>query len=324
MLDNRGLWELSRRVYKHRRTVALYGLCGLSVAGVVAAFRKPNFRSEAVLMLGSADGGEISQIRSIATQFGIGGAAGRGQGINLDLVATLAKSSAILRPTLAKQLRVSNSTGSITILSELFEESAAVSTISDLAIENYLDKVRARLNVTVDKKSNTFTVSIVTPNSITSKEYIGIIVQDLNDYLFELNLKRTEAERSALEKRIERRMQQVDSSEARLSVFLSKNRRYEESPALRFEHDRLVRTVDLHQQILLTLTQLREQALNSSVKAAPSLTTVEPPVATALPVPRKRLEITLIGLLVGVFVGIVGVAIRVAPDLFKSNPSDSN
>jgi uncharacterized protein involved in exopolysaccharide biosynthesis len=322
MLGNQGLSQLTKILYEHRRVVLLYGLFGLVTAGIVAAVRKPNYKSEAVLMLGSADGNDFSQLRNIASQFGIAGAAGRAQSMNLDIVASLATSTVVLRPTLSKFFKLDDASRSGTILSELFDEYRTLAEMGDLAVEKYLDKLRTRLDAQIDKKANTLTLSFFAQHPITSKEYLSLIIQDLNDYLFDLNLKRTEAERIALEKRIERRTSQADSAENRLANFLAANRRFEESPTLRFEHDRLSRAVELHQQILLSLTQLREQALNAGVKAAPTLTVLQPPMKAALPLPRRRIQIVLIGLLAGLFVGASIVAMRFGLYLFAPQHAD--
>jgi uncharacterized protein involved in exopolysaccharide biosynthesis len=118
------------------------------------------------------------------------------------------------------------------------------------------------------------------------------------------------AERRFIEARLAETERELVASEGRLQAFLERNRRYDNSPDLRFEYERLQRQVGLRQQVYNSLSQSYEQAKIEEVRNTPVLTVVEPPVRPVEPDSRGLLPKALIGLFLGGFLAVGLVAGR--------------
>ena len=86
---------------------------------------------------------------------------------------------------------------------------------------------------------------------------------------------------------------------------LAVNREFISAPQLDMEHDRLMREVQMRQQIYTSLAQTLEQARIEEVRAPVLINIVETADLPVEPMNREALRTTLLGLVGGLLVGIV-------------------
>jgi uncharacterized protein involved in exopolysaccharide biosynthesis len=111
-----------------------------------------------------------------------------------------------------------------------------------------------------------------------------------------------------IEAQVNRAQNAVDAMEDTLETFIRANRRFEQSPELTFEHDRLVRKVGTLQSVYTSLLTAREQARIDAVRTTPVITTVVPAYLPAKPDRRYLFPKTFLAALVGFVLAVVGVA----------------
>lgn len=106
----------------------------------------------------------------------------------------------------------------------------------------------------------------------------------------------------------------LTAAEAALRGFLERNRRYEESPRLRFEYDQVQRQIALAQETYVSLRRQYEEARIDEVNDTPVLTVIDRPVPPQrVAWPRWNLFV-LVALIIG---GIVGVSGALGRDMAR-------
>jgi hypothetical protein len=101
----------------------------------------------------------------------------------------------------------------------------------------------------------------------------------------EFNLERRRvyaaAEREFIEARLAESLSDLRRAETTLERFLETNRTYQSSPQLTFEAGRLQRTVELRQQLYVSLAQAFEDARLEEIRKTPQITLLTAPEGTA-------------------------------------------
>lgn len=288
------------------------------LVGLAAALtRAPEYRAAATLMLATSQGGDLTQLRGLATQIGVNVGGSRSSALTPDLVAQMATSPAVLQKLAGDSLAIP----------ELGPGKRAISDLLKFAMPAGQDRLspeerrRAtitalgkRMTASADRRTGAITLSMAAPWPSLALQLVQRITASLDAYLFSLSQGRASAERRSIEERLTVQERRLRGEEERLARFLQQNRLYLSSPGLRFEYERLQRAVALQQQVLVSLAQSREDALNREIQAAPTLTVLQPPLLPMEPEPRKRLRTLLLaaagGLFAGVILVLVGNAIR--------------
>jgi uncharacterized protein involved in exopolysaccharide biosynthesis len=129
------------------------------------------------------------------------------------------------------------------------------------------------------------------------------LADGVNDFNFRMRQTQASAERRFLESRVTVAAADLDEAEARMERFLRANRDFRNSPELTFTHDHLEREVLLRQQVLTSLTQSLEDARLREVRDTPLITIFEPASVKAIAEPRGRLQATILGFVIGGFLG---------------------
>ena len=88
--------------------------------------------------------------------------------------------------------------------------------------------------------------------------------------------------------------------------FLQTNRQYLGSPLLEFQAAQLERTVQVKQEVFLTLTKAYEEARIAEVRDTPVLTVIDPAVPPSMRSRPKRVLGVTVALIVG---GLLGIAL---------------
>ena len=90
-----------------------------------------------------------------------------------------------------------------------------------------------------------------------------------------------------------------------MEAFLQANRRYEDSPELTFQQERLQRTISLRQQVYTGLVQALDEARIAEVRDTPVITVLQAPYLPPGPDDRSLLLAIALGLVLGGMAGVV-------------------
>lgn len=125
------------------------------------------------------------------------------------------------------------------------------------------------------------------------------ILELVNQFNVEKQQSQASAQRQFIEQRLTDAQRDLEAAEERLQRFLERNRRYEDSPALRFEAARLQRRVDQRQQVVISLAEAHEQAGIDEMRSTPVITVVETPASSVRRAGAPPVLTGFIGLVLG-------------------------
>jgi uncharacterized protein involved in exopolysaccharide biosynthesis len=302
------LLEVATLALEHRRALAACVIvcCGISLA--IGFMRQPLYRSSASVVVSSAERPDLAQLRGLASQFGFGSIMKGGEELPPEMVNKLLRSPVILLPLLTDSFEVTEVGIRRFPLIDLIRvpppknDSRAANAKRQ---EEGVKRLASLVTASVDSKTGAVGITADTPYPSLSRDLVTRLLDRLDAYIFGLSSARALSERRVLESRLALQEQRLRQAEASLGEFLRQNRLYPNSPSLVFEHDHLQRDVELQQQVLVSISQAREDAFSREVQTAPTLMVVEPPRQATEPQPRHRLLTVLAGALVGVVLGLL-------------------
>lgn len=180
-------------------------------------------------------------------------------------------------------------------------------------VDKAVKELQKRIGVTTAVETGVVSVTITTRWPGLSKQIGERLIELVNEFNLESRQSQASAEREFIGERLSQAKEELQVVEDSLETFLENNRQYENSPALRFEQQRLQRRVRVHEQVVSSLSRSYEQARISEVRNTPLITVVEPPVAPARSDSRLLLVKALLGLVLG---GIVALFWALAVETF--------
>jgi uncharacterized protein involved in exopolysaccharide biosynthesis len=173
------------------------------------------------------------------------------------------------------------------------------------------DDAMARLSKAMDLSISARTNVVSVKVSASSPGLAQQLNRRLLDLLGDFNIRRRQSRASEERRFAEGRLASVKGelrvAEDRLQYFLQSNRDYRNSPSLQFSYERLQADVQLLRELVTTLQQSAEQAKIDEVRDTPTITMVESPDVPVRPDPRGAVKYSLIGFVLGTFLGM-GIA----------------
>jgi uncharacterized protein involved in exopolysaccharide biosynthesis len=170
--------------------------------------------------------------------------------------------------------------------------------------------LRSRMSANVVQKTGLVELGAKTRDPNVSAALLQGILDELERFNQGSRRSQAAAERRFTERRFDEVRGELNTAEQRLVSFLERNRDFENSPLLRFEHDRLQRDVQLKSQVFQTLSQAVEQARIDEVRDTPVLTIIEPPSPPPVR-DSRRLPLKLAGALAFAIATALAVAVLV-------------
>jgi uncharacterized protein involved in exopolysaccharide biosynthesis len=259
--------------------------------------------------------GFLSSLAGLAATFGVSVPAAD-QGSSPAFYAELLKSRDVLRQTVETRYAFATQGDSMRgTLIELFREHAASPALRrDLAAKDLLKSI----DVTVGRETGTIDLDVSSAWPELSQQVAARMIQLVSDFNLHRRQTKAGAERRFVEARLAESRDSLRAAEGRLQAFLQRNRAYQNSPQLLFEHDRLDRDVNMQQQLYTTLAQSYEAARIDEVRNTPVITLMEPPDLPAKPNARLALLKGLLAGIVGLGLGAFFVAARQALRGFRA------
>lgn len=290
----------------HRRVVVLSPLVGAFLIVAVSLILPHSYTATASFTPESSERTEnqISRLAGLAGQFGISVPTG-GVGQSPQFYADLLRSRGVLEETVVTEYRLPaegeeehRRQDLVTIL-EIEEATRAKSV--ELAMERLRDDM---LGVSTDPETGVVDISVTTHWPELSHQVSERLLELVNRFNLESRQSQAAAEREFIEGQVAKSESALRAAEDSLKRFLQQNRRYEDSPELGFQYERLQRRVNLRQQVFISLSESYERAKMDEVRNTPVITIVESPDEPARPDRRRLLLKGFLGLTLGGMAGL--------------------
>lgn len=302
---------------EHRRSVLLIPvICVVLLLGY-SVLRPPAYTSSATFTAQS-DAPNFSQLSGLAAQIGISvptslGGGGQSPAFYADLL----RSTNLLSDVVATDYRLPEN-----LAGEDGPTSEDLVWILDIEgdtreekVVNAVEALRNRMTTGTDLETGVVRVAVSTPWPRVSHQLVERLIDLVNRFNVERRRSQAEAERKFLESRVESARQDLQAAEDSLESFLERNRRYENSPRLRFDYQSLQRRVELNQQVFTSVAQSLEQAKMQEVRSTPVITVVEQPEQPVKPDGQSRVLLVLLGLLGG---GVLAISWAFSREFFRA------
>jgi len=173
-----------------------------------------------------------------------------------------------------------------------------------LAVASAIEALRDLVSVSTDAETGVVEVSVSTRWPNLSRQVAERMIELVNRFNLERRQSQASAERAFIEEQVARAESSLHAAEDSLERFVSQNRRYQNSPELTLQFERLQRRVNLRQQVFTSLSESYEQSRIDEVRNTPVITVVEPPELPARPDPRRLALKGVLGLMLGGMVGV--------------------
>ena len=176
--------------------------------------------------------------------------------------------------------------------------------VAPIRRDETLRAVSAAISTSRTQETGMVRLEVTTPWAELSEQVARRLIELVNEFNLETRQTNAAAESRFVEERLAETGVNLRRAEEELRAFLEANRRFQNSPQLVFEHDRLERQV-LHQQQLYTgLQQSLEAARIAQVRDTPLITVVGPPERPVYPDSRRVRLRAILGILVGGMLGV--------------------
>ena len=281
-------------------------ICSLAIIHVLF-YTMPVYTSTSKIM-SSSSGGGVSQAAGLAAQFGF--SIGAGQSEQKWVYPEIIKSRTLARSMLKNKFDTNKFGLQKTLLQILTfgnkEPQMGMDTLQIMAIDNFLGMI----NISENTKTGILTLKI---NAIEPNFAAGLnlaLIEELDAHQRKYNKAKTSDTKQFIEERIIDIEKELMASEENLKVFMDRNRRIENSPALQLEQQRLGREVTVLTSVFTTLKQQLETTKIEEVKESDYVVVLDPPeMPLERSKPNKKLMVILSGIL-GIGLGLVLAFVR--------------
>lgn len=307
--DTVSLLEVVNVLLRHRRLLVGLPLAAAFVTVLVTLVLPRKYTVETAFMPESGQQQAVSNLSGLAAQFGFSlPTAGGGQ--SPAFYASLITSRQVLEAAVQTEYPLGEKELAPEGKADLLEVYGVSGDSRPARVERAVKRLRDQLNVSTDVETGLVEFSVSTRWSDLSQGIAKRILDLINRFNLERRQSQASAERAFLQGRVTTVRGDLHTAEDSLQMFLDRNRSYQNSPRLVFEHDRLQRRVTLQQQVYASLVQSLEQAKIQEVRDTPVITVVAPPQRPALPDRRRLLLKALLGFVAGGLLALVWIAVR--------------
>lgn len=292
-LGLRNAWATIRR---HARAIiaAPVLLAGLVVA--MTLLKSRTYTATASFMPRSAADSRMSMLGGLAAQFGVNVPTGD-PSQSPDFYADLLLSRPIVKQVVESNYAiVDDGQRRQGTLVDFLEADGST---PPRRVEAAIKKLRGRVAVSKNLKTGVITLRVATRWPDLSRQVAQTFLDRVNSFNLASKRQRGVADQAFAQERMDSLMVELNLAEDRLAEFERRNRQWQDSPTLALDHDRLSRAVSIHQQIVVSFSQLYEQTRIEATRGTPVITVVESPEAPAIPDPRMLVLKTLLALVLG-------------------------
>lgn len=273
-------------ILKRWKLIAKICFCVVLLTAVYSLIKTPLYTAEVTVLPPSESGtGGISQLRSVAMQFGL--VQGEGSLDSPLMYKKVLESRELINRVVQHDYRSPDDESKKTLI-EIYE----LNDVEDPEERLYLayKKLRDLMKISVDNESMSLTLSVDAHDPRLAADIANAMVEELDKINQEIRTTKAKSNKNFIEERLEETKKSLRNAEDALKRFREKNRRIEDSPELLVQYGRLKREVELQQELFITLSQEYELAKIQEVKDTPQIYTLskaKPPMEKSSP-KRKR------------------------------------
>lgn len=304
--DGLDILSLGASILRGRWTIIRWALVFGVITAVMVFDRPLLYRASASFIPQGTESGGSGSLSNLASQFGVSLPSSNNEPTSLrpPFYLTLLSSQVLLQEIVTDTFTVPELDGKRISFLELFELTEGNEAAQ---LEAGLTRIRRIVIAELNSSERIVQVSASTPWPSVSLALVSAALERVTDYNRTTSQLRASAEREFIEERLRFIKERLRESEANMESFLLNNRQFSRSPALEFESDRLQRDITLQVGVLQALTQSYEQLRQREVRDTPVYTIFEPLSVATVPQPRGRVSSVILGLMVGVFFGLMKV-----------------
>tara|TARA_B100001248_G_C27378088_1_gene455426 strand:+ start:109 stop:1200 length:1092 start_codon:yes stop_codon:yes gene_type:complete len=273
---------------------------------------KPVYTSKSKIMSSSA-GGSMSQAVGLAAQFGINLSSNQSE--PKWVYPEILRSRTLAKAVLKKKFDTEKF-GSQKSLLQILNHTDNLSKSNIIDLESIAtEKLLGMIKINEDVKTGILTLNIIASEAKLSSEINKVLIEELDSHQRRYNKAKTSDAKKFIEDRIRDTEKELMAAEEDLKVFMDRNRRIENSPALLLEQQRLGREVTVLTGVFTTLKQQLETTKIEEVKESDYVVVIDPPeIPMYRSAPNRKAMVVLAGIfglsLCSVFVFIKDYVIK--------------
>ena len=276
-------------------------LCSFTII-FVSFFAKPTFISTAKIM-SSSTSSAASQAMGLASQFGIN--IPTAQPEQRWVYAEIIKSRTIARQVLKQKFDTDEFGSQKTLLQILTHGNEPLKKPLDVLMSIAVNKLLNMVQVSENFKTGILTISIYASEPNFAANLNQAFIEELDAHQRNYNKRITSKTKRFILERINDTKKELITAEENLKVFMDRNRRIENSPALQLERQRFSREATVLTGVFTTLKQQLETTKIEEVKDSDYVVVIDTPlVPLQRSKPNKKLMVVSAGFL-GVILGII-------------------
>ena len=267
-------------------------LCFITIIYVLF-IAKPVYTSTSKIMSSSSSTSGFSQAAGLAAQFGINIPTSN-QTEQKWVYPEIIKSRTLSKLVLKLRFNTNQFGANKTLLQILTygndEPEFEIDTLEIIAVDKFLEMIE----VSEDLQTSILTLNVNASEPQLAKNINKAIIEQLDAHQKRYNKAKTSDTKQFIEERIIDTEKELVDSEENLKIFMDRNRRIENSPALQLEQQRLEREVTVLTGVFTTLKQQLETIKIEEVKELDYVVIVDAPETPLLrSKPKKKLTVFL-------------------------------
>ena len=305
--DTISLTDILLAIARHFKVIIITPtvLCVLMIVNILF-FVIPTYTSTAKIM-SSSGGTGVSQAAGFAAQFGIN--IPTGQSETKWVYPEIIKSRSLARVLLKRKFDTQEFGLQKSLLKILTSGDGKPEVKVDKFEVIAVDALLSMIDVSEDITTGIFTLKVHANEPKLAAQVNQALIEELDAHQRKYNQTKTIDTKIFIEERIVNTENELMSAEEDLKIFLDRNRRIENSPALQLEQQRLSREVTVLTGVFTTLKQQLEKTKIEEVKESNYVVILDPPeVPHIISKPNKRRMVILAGILgiaLGLFIAFI-------------------
>lgn len=304
-LEEISLLELANVLLRRWKFVLGFPIAAAVIAAIISLILPPKYTAQSVFFPEQeATGLELpAGVAGLAAQFGVSIPSGAGASPQFyaDVIGSRTLRDQVLEARYVDP-KADTQRDSATLLDIL-----RIKGESELErLEIGRERLESMISVEIEPTTNVVELSVETRYPALSASVANTIIDLLSRFNLETRQSNARANRRFAESRMAQAEEELREAEEVLKRFLEQNRRFESSPELTFQHERLQRQVRIKEEVLTSLRRSYEEARIQEVKDTPVITVIDravPPQEKSSP--KRKLNVIL-AFLVGGVLGVFG------------------
>ena len=159
--------------------------------------------------------------------------------------------------------------------------------------------------IEIESAGSNFLLKVVTFEPFFARDLSVAIIEELDNHQDRYNKNKTSKGRQFTEERIINTESELKLAEEELKIFRERNRRFENSPSLMLEQQRLLREVSVLTGVFTTLKQQLETIKIEEVKDADYVLVMDPPEAPLYPKDSNKKQTLIFSGLFGILLSLI-------------------